>query len=72
MFGHGEAAGLSIAKSADRENPSAVQQRAKQLPQSGLRFGEMVMHAPGEEKGSGGKSRGTRERVPRRDTRDHR
>ncbi|MDO6142873.1 hypothetical protein [Paenarthrobacter aurescens] len=56
MFGHGEAAGLSIAKSADRENPNAVQQRAKQLPQSGLRFGEKVMHAPGEEKVSGGRA----------------
>jgi hypothetical protein len=53
MFGHGEAAGLSIAKSADRANPSAVQQRAKQLPQSGLRVGENVMRAPGEEKGPG-------------------
>jgi hypothetical protein len=32
---HGVPAGLSTAKSADRLNPKAVQQRAKQLAQSG-------------------------------------
>ncbi|GAA3867031.1 hypothetical protein GCM10022381_08270 [Leifsonia kafniensis] len=31
----GEPAGLSTGKSAERENPKAVQHRAKQLPQSG-------------------------------------
>ncbi|WAP50853.1 hypothetical protein OL239_12760 [Arthrobacter sp. ATA002] len=33
----GDPAGLSRAKSADREKPKAVQQRAKQLAQSGRR-----------------------------------
>jgi hypothetical protein len=36
-FGQGVPAGLSSANSAERENPKAVQQRAKQFPQSGSR-----------------------------------
>lgn len=44
-FRQGVPAGLSMAKSMVRENPRAVQQSAKQLPQSGrndsrLRAGE--------------------------------
>jgi hypothetical protein len=70
MLGQAEAAGLSIAKSAERANPRAVQQRAKQLPQSGRRVGEIVMSAPSDEMESGGRSRGTRG-VPLKRIRNH-
>ncbi|BCW05136.1 hypothetical protein NtRootA1_12740 [Arthrobacter sp. NtRootA1] len=56
MFGQAEAAGLSIAKSAERAKPRAVQQRAKHLLQSGLRVGEKVISAPSDEMESGGRS----------------
>jgi hypothetical protein len=50
LFGQGEPAGLSRAKSAERENPKAVQQRAKQRAQSGR---SRCLSASGEEEFEG-------------------